>query len=1384
MTDISKRVAGLSPEKIRLLSQQLGKKGARPAVATIPRQPRDTNRFPLSYAQRMIWFLHQLAPQSPAYNNFLTVRVVTEGGELRPAMMEKVMNEIIRRHESMRTSFVTVDGEPVQVVNTGAALTVPVLDLTGVAADLREAEALRLVREEYRRPFDIEQAPLVRLTLLRLSATESIITFVTHHLISDGWSQGIFLRENAILSGAFMMGMPSPLPELPVQYADYAVWQEEFLKGPRFAEMLGYWKNKLAGTLPILQLPADRPRPLVQDYEGKTVYRTLPASLANELRAFAKREQASLYQTLLAGLNVLFHRYTGDDDIVIGSPVANRTRPEIENIYGFFVNTLALRTTFTRDHSFRALLAAVRETCEGALANQEMPFEKLVEELAPKRDLRFNPLFQTMFALQNAPMEVKSPGVTLIPMRVANDTAKFDVGLWAEEMDNGELLLSLGYRTALFDDAPMERMLAHYEQLLRDAVARPEARIATLRLEETAATASLPPANDAPLFLDLFAASVQAVPEQIAVTGFDGTMTYAQLDAEAERIAAALGVVPDALVAIRLPRGTRAIAAILGILKAGAAYLPIDLDLPEERVAMMLAAAQPAAVIDEEWLRTCTPHREAHAAPRPENLAYAIFTSGSTGTPKCVAIEHRNLANYIDGILPRLAGTPTHPGMAGYKPTLLGTEEGGLIARHPRAGGGHSPNATTAPTFATVSTLAADLGHTMIFPALASGGTLHVVPQECVTDPKLLAEWFDTHPADFLKIVPSHLDSLLAAGDPARILPKRTLVLGGEAASEQLIRTINTAAPSLRILNHYGPTETTVGVLTYDVPQTRTQTSNDTMPLGFPLPGTTVRIVDTETQPLPDGVPGELLIGGHSVGRGYLGLAEATAERFLDADGIRFYRSGDRVRRLAGGAIQFLGRVDHQVKIRGHRIELGEIEAALRAHPSVFDAAVVLRDGRLHGYVASPDDTADAGELRAYLRSRLPEVMVPAALLVMDALPLNANGKVDRRALPAITGDVRDTAAPFVAPRNGLELSIARVWEEMLDVRPIGVTDNFFDLGGHSLLAVRVAARVAKELSIEVPIATMFQAGTIERLAQSLGGSVAPAALTTVVPIQPEGTNPPLFFIHPAGGNVLCYYDLSRQLGTDQPFYGLQVSDFSAGRELRSIEEMAAEYIAAMREVQPHGPYHLGGWSMGGVVAFEMARQLGTGNVALLTILDMSIPLGNVDGASDLLDDEARAIAIYAQKLELFSGMRLGIDYAGIAAMDPAERVARFARELQKTGLVPKEIGAEALGRFLAFQQGHSRVTLQYTPSPIDAPVTLIRGSEPLELRDQVDLAGLAALHDDPALGWQPFTTHPVDVRRVPGNHITMMTRPNVRTLAATLAAVMAEAKETRHAAV
>ncbi len=1081
----------------------------------------DLRCFPLSYSQQRLWFLDQLDPHHPVYNICKAERIK---GRLNIEALESSLATIVRRHAILRTSFPSIDGEPVQSIDGDARITLLRVELSRFSNAQKQYELERLISHEARAGFDLAQGPLLRASLLILDAEEFVWLFAVHQIIWDGWSFKVFYRELAILYDAVASGRTAALPELPLQYGDYAISQRDENRGERLDSELSFWRQRLTQSSHQLLLPTDHPRPPRQTYLGVRRSVVLSDSLNKGLKELSRRQDTTLFMTLLAAFVTLLHRYSGQPEVVVGCPFANRQHPEIENLIGSFVNTLALNTTVVGNSSFTELLSGVRSMCLAALAHQDLPFERLVEELQPERKLNHNPIFQTFFAFQNTALpNLSLPGLHTEPIEINTGTSKFDLTLSLAER-HGRLTGFFEYSTDLFEPARIERMAGHFETLLKSIVADPNQPISTISiltegerqqlLMEWNDTAADYPKDSC--IHELFEAQVERTPEAIAVQFEGKQLTYRELNSRANQLAhylQGLGVGPEKLVGICIERSLEMVVGLLGILKVGGAYVPLDPAYPRERLEFMLTDAQVAVLLtqegivedrglriddgdprssildsqmkvvrlDRDWKEIARGSEESAASNgTAENSAYVIYTSGSTGQPKGVQVAHRSVVNCLHAI-------------------------------------GRQVELKDSDVFLAVTTISFDIAALEMFLPLMTGAKLVLAMRFEAIDEDALHCRLTESAATVMQATPSTWKLLLDTGWHGSESFK--VLCGGEALSRELASQLLKGGAS--VWNLYGPTETTIWSTIH-----RVEPGEGPVSIGRPIANTQVYILDNHLQPVAVGVDGELFIGGDGVARGYLNRPELTAETFIrnpfrDYSESCLYRTGDRARFRADGNIEFMGRADNQVKIRGYRIELGEIENVLSHHAAVRECAVVAfnkpvsdsdnRESKIENpkslvaYIVRIARMPSVTDLRNFLREKLPAHMVPSAFVELDALPLTPNGKLDRNALPPPDGTRPKIDAGYVAPRTEIEELVAQEWREVLKVENVGVYDNFFDLGGHSLLATRVIARLRRTFSVAIALRELFELPTVAGLAEHidfLRRSGSTVTLTPIVPVE------------------------------------------------------------------------------------------------------------------------------------------------------------------------------------------------------------------------------------------------------------------------------------------
>jgi amino acid adenylation domain-containing protein len=1144
----------------------------------------------LSFGQERLWFLTELGFNRSAYNLPTALRLE---GALDFEALRKAVDTIVSRHEILRSTFQYMGGQLRQIVNGTADTKFTVIDLTGVGDYEREAEMQRQIAQIAAQPFDLTREQPLRAALIALASTEHVLLIVTHNIASDDWSRNILFSELCTLYEAFSVGASSPLPELRLQYADYAEWQRlRYLRGLPLAG-LSYWKKQLAG-LSALELPVNHRRPAVQSFHGSNQSKTLPEPLADQLNKLCREEQISHSIFLLTAWQILLWRYSAQEDIAIGFSVDGRTRTDLQGLIGFIEDTVILRADLSGNPTFRELLARTCKVVDEACEHKDVPFEKLADELQIDHDLSRHPLFQVKFTDWGLSEQfIALRRLTMSPLRINTNIAKVDLNLLMFNDADG-LKVSLQYNTDLFDDDMIVRMLCHFENLLNGIALNPDHQVSDFviltELEKQHLLVELnDTTSDYPKNMcihDLFEAQAENAPDRIAVVSGSHKISYGELNRRANQLARylrTLGVGPDSPVGITVERSIESIIGLVGILKAGGAYVPLDPSYPKDRLAYMMASSQATVLLTfqelvpdlrapEVQVVFLDGQRERIAlesgknlarTATAENLAYIIFTSGSTGTPKGVSMSHRPLVNLIvwhNENLPLLAGER----VVQFAPCSF------------------------------------DVSFQEIFSTFCCGNTLVLVTEGVRRDPRRFVQFLSNAKINRLFIPPVVLHQLAQAHEEnsSPELHLREIITAGEqlTITPQVVRLFHHLR-ECSLNNHYGPTESHV-VTTFQIPL-RPADWPAQPPIGRPIANSKIYVLDQHQQPVPIGVAGELYIGGVTLAKGYVNRPDLTVEKFLvnpfvEATNARMYKTGDLARYLPDGKIEYLGRIDHQVKIRGFRVELGEVETILSGHAKVRQAAVLAHDDqannkRLVAYVVlDGEEDESAADLRSFLKSKLPDYMVPSDFVFLDSMPISPNGKVDRRALRAPERKRSASEASFVPPRDQVESKLVAIWQNVLGVEPIGVRDNFFDIGGHSLLAVGLIREMEKAFGRSLQLTTLFHSPTVEQFSRLLN-ETQPTSSSSLVPIQPNGNKPPFFWVHGETSDVF----LPRYLASDQPLYGFVHQGQNGERaRLTTVEDIAAHYLNELRRVQPEGPYFLGGYCFGGLVALEMAQRL------------------------------------------------------------------------------------------------------------------------------------------------------------------------------------------------
>ncbi|MUG96548.1 amino acid adenylation domain-containing protein [Scytonema sp. UIC 10036] len=1344
----------------------------------------------LSYAQQRLWLLAQLQGSSATYNMPIALQLE---GDLNIDALRSSLAYLLNRHASLRMCFPTVAGQPQVVIKNLDEIEVltiksgtgdwglgtrdrevlliqnPKSKIQNSKSKIQNPKSLQsLIDAHAHEPLDLNTGPLFKAKLLQLEEEKYVLLVNMHHIVSDGWSIGVFVRELRQAYTAFAQGQTPNLAPLPIQYSDYANWQRNWLQGEVLENQIDYWKNQLKDASPLLELPTDYPRPAQQSYRGTRYLYSLTLELSTAIKTFSQQQGVSVFMTLLAAFSILLSRYSRQNDLCIGSPIANRTHSQTEGLIGFFVNTLVLRNQINPEQSFIEFLQQTRHTCLDAYAHQDIPFELLVERLQPERSMSHNPLFQVMLALENNESpNLSLPGLEIQWLGSTCPFAKFDITLLVIESDN-QLNCSWEYATDLFEKSTIQRMAEQFEVLLKGIVDRPNEPIKTLPLMTVAELVQLQRWNqthtDYPLnqtLVDLFEAQVEKNRDRFALVFESQSLTYQQLNQKANQLAHYLiqnyQIQPDTLIGICVERSLEMIVGVLGILKAGAAYVPIDPNYPQERIEFMLKDSGTSVLLTQSSLLDQLPltklenslqiiclDRETFAkeltdnpSPQstPHDLAYAIYTSGSTGTPKGVAIEHRGLVNMTLAV-------------------------GQILQIQPQS------------RLLQFASFSFDASIWEISTALAAGACLYLAKKEILLPSLDLLLFLRECKISHVTLPPSVLSLL-----PQATLPDLQIVVtAGEACPTELVTRW---AQGRRFFNGYGPTESTVcASIALCEPNGKKPS------IGQPLPNTRIYILDANNQPLTLGIPGELCIAGVGLARGYLNRLETTKGKFIEVELFgkteRIYKTGDLARWLHDGNLEYMGRIDDQIKLRGFRIELGEIESILLQYPSVKEAAVTLykteRNQSLIAYVTGITTNLST-QLKNHLKSRLPDYMVPAQIVVLNKLPLTPNGKIDRKALPAPNIGVEGS---YEAPRNEVEKQLAQIWSAVLERQEIGIHDRFFDLGGHSLLAMKLLNNIQIAFGQQLPLSSLFQNPTIAQLAQQLCHThqqYHPDLLS----FQPghwsvDGDAAPLFCLPGANGHGFYFRDLAINLGTERPVYGLETPGRDGLSPIpNSVAAHASQLIELLRQQQAKSPYLLAGYSSGCVVAFEMAAQLEQlgEKVGLLALFDA----GLVSQPEYLTNrEDIDWIWQLIQRIEALKGVSLGLKYNDLATeVDDQARWDKAAKYLYHHNILPEHSTLSLLKTNMKVMKMLTLNYANYRPHyRIAAPIILFRAREVHEIL----LQELQAMSDYelPDWGWQSYTKKPVKVISVPGNHGGMLYEPNVKILAKELQAAMVEA--------
>ncbi len=1318
----------------------------------IPKLPTNALKQ-LSFAQQRLWFLGQIENSNATYNMPMSLQLE---GKLNVDALFESLAYVIDRHESLRMYFPTVEGQPkIRIKNIENFNILSVQDLSNLDQPTQSIMVQTLINNHVQEPFNLKTGPLFKAKLLQLKDDQFILLLNMHHISSDGWSIGIFIRELCHAYLTFSQGQKPTLEPLPIQYSDFATWQRNWLQGEVLETQINYWKKQLKDAPPRLELPTDYPRPPIQSYKGSHYSHTLTPELTEQLKTLSQQEGVSLYMLLLAVFNLLLSRYSRQDDLCIGSPIANRPHPQTEGLIGFFANTLVMRNQIKSEQSFQQFLHQTRQTCLDAYQHQDIPFEFLVEQLKPVRSLSYNPIFQVMFAVENNDSEALNlPGLKIEWIDSSYPFAKFDLSLLALESD-GQLNCNWEYATDLFETITIQRMAEHWEVLLQQIVTNPQQTISTLSWLTKADQKQLELWNQTntnypqdKTLVDLFEEQVNKTPDNIALVFEEQSLTYQELNQKANQLAHFLHqnyqIKPDTLIGICIERSLDMAIALLAVLKAGAAYVPIDSNYPEERIKYILENSKISLLLTQSFINDklsgffsefsgqlinldrlnfeSFPCHNLALQSKPNDLAYVIYTSGSTGQPKGVMVEHKGLCNLA---LVEIETFDVHP-------------------------------SSRVLQFASFSF---DAFIWEVLMAWGGGATLYLGNKDNLMPGLPLVERLRDDAITHITLPPSALAVL-----PWENLPSlQTIIVAGEACSPELVKKWSQGR---NFFNGYGPTEGSVCATI-----AKYTSFEEKITIGRPIPNVQVYILDSHLQPVSIGVPGELHIGGAGLARGYLDRPDLTAEKFIEVNLLgkieRIYKTGDLAKWQNDGNIEFLGRIDHQIKLRGFRIELGEIEAVLLKHPAIKEVIVNLHktenNQQLVAYVTGEliDDLSQ--QLKQHLKTHLPDYMIPSQIIRLDEFPLTPNGKIDRQALPLPDHKLQSL---YEAPRNNIEQQLTEIWSLIVECEKISIHDNFFDLGGHSILAIKLLNEIQKNFNQELSLTSLFQNPTIAQLAQQLSQFEVQPSISELLVLQPSGQKISIFCVAGSNGHAFYFRDFAMNFADEHPVYGLETPGRDGSHSLPiSVEDHASSLIKTLQQKQPKGPYILIGYSSGCSVALEMAFQLEQQGeiISLLGIFDAGL-VANPDYITKRSDLDW--IWNMIERIEAVKGISLGLNYEQLAAQsDDQNRWYLAAEALYHHNVLPEHSTLSLLRTNLEVMK---RVTLNYAAYQpnfvISAPIVLFRAQDVKEIVVQEHQAMSHYQQSD--WGWQPYSNKPVQVISVPGNHGQMLYEPNVKILA------------------
>ncbi|EQA4238285.1 non-ribosomal peptide synthetase [Serratia marcescens] len=1326
------------------------------ASGKIIRKQADSARrhFPVTGSQRSIWVLDQYLDDGKAYNNPYAVTCRVEH-DIDMEVVKKALTFLTKKHGILRTTFNVVEGELCQCVSDEVLFNFHYDDILSLPEYERDEWVENVARQEGQRSFDLTCGPLSYWRMIKTNRHEYVLLLTFHHIISDGWTVSLFFKEFMEMYFQILHG-ETPRTNDFLQFSDYALAEEQWYATAEYQKGLAYWAKKFDDTQGLLEITTDRPRPAKMSTKGSMASHTFDRDFTQRLQMQAAQLGATPFHMILSAYMLLLHKYSNQQQIIIGCPFANRNQPETQNMLGLFMNTLPLKLDIVPEATLREIIGDVRSESEQAQLHQAIPLNDILDEIGHIRNPQVNPLFQAALTYQVFPHFHNNTLFTYKPLKIDYGVSKLDLNLWVEE-SRGSLLFTLNYNPDLFNRSTITRMLSDLRTVLETLIERPQITVRDLSLvtreEHSHLLSGCRRLLDAvPMAVHRqFERQADALDADSVAVRCDGRLlSYRQLNEQANRLAHCLlehGLLPGQSVALFMTKSERCVVALLAILKAGGCYVPVDITLPMEQVDFILrdaqarfvvvdagspAVSQPTISIDQCHGAALSTNPQLLTMPT-DAPAYIIYTSGSTGRPKGVRVNHVQLSRYCQVI----ASVLDQPAGARY----------GMF-----------------------SAFTTDLAHTMLFPALIYQGQLEVISTQQLNDPQALFSYLERHPLDCMKITPTHLTALLMSPHAGALLPRRLLVLGGERVPTALVKRIRQLQADCRVVNHYGPTECTVGVATYTLPDGLPDEMGDYLPVGKPLADSHVLVLDPYQQLVSIGLPGEIYLGGEHVAAGYIGLEEQNRANFIPHPylaGERLYRTGDKGRWLPDGNLEFLGRLDRQVKVRGYRVELAEIEHVLQQQPAIAQAAVKqwlngAGESWLVAYCCG-EGKARSAEVRAFLQSKVPHYMQPDQWVWLDSLPLTAGGKVDYGALPRMNDAIPQSVRE---PEGDVEQRLYAIYCRVLQRERLDTRDDFFALGGNSITALKLVIEINQHFGTTLSLGQLFEHGSVGELAAFLTQAER-QVLSPLVMLNTgsEEDKPTLLMIHPAGGNILCYYPLARELGADYPIYGLQVANFGEDQAYNhDIEVLAACYLQQAQDIAQRRNLVLGGWSLGATIAFEMARQLqhADGRTPTVLILDQPAPQIQIDRAAQM--NEFERLAYFARKVERFTGASFAIAAPALAEMSEAQRSLLFLQEFKRAKLVPDNISATQFQHFLTILQAHIAATDSYQGKEYDGRIVVAEAEEILPDRIAQEI---------PGLGWARLARGGMTIISAPGNHISMMNPPQISHTASQLRKIL-----------